>query len=246
MRLTKQQDAYGWAVWDHYHGKTAYEIIERSDGYFATSGGPSVYLSEYSKWATHEKEAIKRARGKVLDIGCNAGRHAIYLQDKGFDVLGVDASPLAIKTAKLRGLRNAKNLSVTELSARLGRFDTILMLGNNFGLFGNSTRARWLLRRFKSLSAPGSKIITESLDVYQTEEPDHLAYLAENRKRGRMSGQIRMRGRYKRFVTPWFDYLMVSQDEMEKLVAGTGWRVIRCFNARGPRPLYTAVIERAE
>lgn len=70
MRPTKQQDAFGWAVWDHYHGKTAYEIIERSDGYVAISGGPAVYLSEYSNWAAHEKAAIKRAHGKVLDIGC--------------------------------------------------------------------------------------------------------------------------------------------------------------------------------
>jgi hypothetical protein len=40
-----------------------------------------------------------------------------------------------------------------------------------------------------------------------------------------MSGQIRMRARYKRFATPWFDYLMVSPQELETIVNGTGWRV---------------------
>ena len=34
-------------------------------------------------WHLTEKKAIKYARGRVLDIGCGAGRHALYLQDKG-------------------------------------------------------------------------------------------------------------------------------------------------------------------
>ena len=50
-----------------------------------------------------------------------------------------------------------------------------------------------------------------------------------------MSGQIRMRGRYKRFVTPWFDYLMVSPEEMETLVDGTGWRVTQPVSAAPAR-----------
>ncbi|MDX1562984.1 MAG: methyltransferase type 11, partial [Gammaproteobacteria bacterium] len=66
-----------------------------------------------------------------------------------------------------------------------------------------------------------------------------------NKRRGRLGGQIRMRGRYKRFVTPWFDYLMASKDEVEAIVAGTGWHVARYFDSDGPRPLYIAIIERS-
>lgn len=244
MRLTVGQDAFGHAAWDHHHGKPAYEIIERSDGLFAVSSGPALYLSEYATWRPHEKAALEHASGAVLDIGCNAGRHAVHLQQQGLDVTGVYVSPLAIETAKLRGLAKAEVLSIFELSGKLGTFDTILMLGNNFGLFGSAAKTRSLLRRFKSFTRPGSILIAESLNVYRTDDPDHLSYLAENRKRGRMSGQIRMRGRYKRFVTPWFDYLMVSPEEMENLLVGTGWRVTKCYDAEGPRALYAAIIER--
>jgi SAM-dependent methyltransferase len=244
MRLTNEQDAFGHAARDHYLGKPAYEIIERSDGYFAISGGPAMYLSEYASWRPHEKAALEHARGAVLDIGCNAGRHALHLQHEGLDVVGVDVSPLAIETARLRGLAKAEVLSITELSGKLGIFDTILMLGNNFGLFGNAARTRSLLRRFKGFTHPGSVLIVETLNVYQTDDPDHLSYLADNRKRGRMSGQIRMRGRYKRFVTPWFDYLMVSPEEMEALVAGTGWQIKRHYHPEGRWPVYAAIIER--
>ena len=245
-RLTSEQDAFGHAVWDQYHGTNAFEIIERSDGHFAISSGPSAYLAEPDFWVPHEREALERhAHGRVLDIGCNAGRHALYLQEKGLDVLGVDVSPLSIAIAKERGLRKAEVLSIDEVSAGLGTFDTILMLGNNFGLFANAGKARRLLRRFKKLTSSGAMLIVESLNVYNTEDPDHLSYLAANRERGRVSGQIRIRARYKRFVTPWFDYLMVSPAEMETLLEDTGWRVAKRYEAPGAR-FYTAVIERAD
>ena len=244
MKLKPEQDAFGQAVWDHAHGTKAFEIIERSDGYFAVSSGPSEYLAEPTSWAPHLRDALQRhAHGRVLDVGCNAGRHALYLQQQGLDVLGVDVSPLAIAVAKERGL-NAEVLSIDELSAELGMFDTILMLGNNFGLFGSASKARRLLRRFKAFTRPGATLIAESLNVYETKDPDHLAYLAANRERGRMSGQIRMRARYKRLVTPWFDYLMVSPEEMETLVDGTGWRVTNQYPPGGAR-LNTYVIERS-
>lgn len=244
MKLTSQQDAFGHAVWDHYHGKNAFEIIERSDGLIAISGGPAQYLAEPAFWGGHDRAALeKHAHGRVLDVGCNAGRHALFLQQHGLDVLGVDVSPLAIEVAKERGLKNAKVLSIDELSADVGSFDTILMLGNNFGLFGSAAKTRRLLRRFKALTRPGSTLIAESTNVYLTNDPDHLAYQAANRERGRMSGQIRLRGRYKRYVTPWFDYLMVSPEEMQALLDGTGWRIAQQYGAGGGR-LYTAIIER--
>jgi SAM-dependent methyltransferase len=242
--LTNEQDAFGHAVWDHYRGTNAFEIIERSDGLFAISSGPSHYLAEPAFWAPDEREALERhAHGRVLDIGCCAGRHALYLQQKELDVLGVDVSPLAIAVAKERGLKRAEVLSIDDLSAELGVFDTILMLGNNFGLFASAAKTRRLLRRFKAFTRPGATLIAESLNVYETLDPDHLAYQASNRERGRMSGQIRMRARYKRFVTPWFDYLMVSPAEMEALLDGTGWRIAKQYQGAGAR-LYTAIIER--
>ena len=245
--LTSEQDAFGHAVWDHAHGKNAFEIIERSDGRFDISSGPAAYLAEPTFWSQHEKAALeKHAHGRVLDIGCNAGRHALYLQEHGLDVLGVDVSPLAIAVAKKRGLKSALLLSIDELTAELGLFDTILMLGNNFGLFGNAARAKRLLRRFRKLTRPGATLIVESLDVYATSDPDHLAYLAANRERGRMGGQIRMRARYRRFVTPWFDYLMVSPAEMEALLDGTGWHVVKYYQGVGARSVYTAIIERTD
>ncbi|MBU1343335.1 MAG: class I SAM-dependent methyltransferase [Proteobacteria bacterium] len=42
---------------------------------------------------------------KALDIGCGTGSSAIWLAQKGFDVTGIDFSPLAIEKAKEKSIK---------------------------------------------------------------------------------------------------------------------------------------------
>ena len=134
------QDAYGHEIYDHLKGANNFEIVERDDGYIEASNGSLEYFAEYKDWPSHYKQAMQYVRGNVLDIGCGAGRHSLYLQEKGFDVLGIDVSPLALEVCKLRGLKKTKLMTITQINSKLGKFDTILMLGNNFGLFANYKR----------------------------------------------------------------------------------------------------------
>jgi len=89
----------------------------------------------------------------------------LHLQAPDSKVVSIDISPVAIKTCRLRGVRDARVCSITSVSARLGEFDTVLMFGNNFGLFGNPRRARWLLRRLHGLTSPTARIVAESSSV---------------------------------------------------------------------------------
>ncbi len=248
--LDSFQDAYGHQLYDYFRGGSqGLEIVERDDGFIQANLGPRTYLSPYKDWSSHEKAAMSYARGSVLDIGCGAGRHSLYLQKKGLRVLGVDISPLAIRVCKLRGLKNARVMSITQLGPRLGRFDTFLMLGNGFGLFASPSRARILLRRFLKIASPKARIISESLDPYKTKDPFHLGYHALNKKRGRMPGQVRIRIRYKKYSTPWFNYLLVSRKEMKQIVDGSGWRIRRFITPKGRSTSsrgqpYIAIIDR--
>jgi len=242
MKLKSPQDADGHAVYDWWRGKGGFEIVENDAGCFAISGGPPAYFAECKQWPAHQRAALRFARGRVLDIGCGAGRVALELQRRGHAVTGIDVSPLAIRVCRARGVRDARVLPMTGVSARLGRFDTIVMYGNNFGLFGSRDRARRLLRRLHRLTHPGARIIAESNDPYRTDNPIHPAYQQFNRRRGRMAGQLRIRVRYWTYVTPWFDYLILSKREMESMVAGTGWRVARYFDS--PGSTYVALLEK--
>lgn len=237
------QDAYGHEVYAQHTGESSFEIVERDDGFISFSMGPQAYFAPYAAWPDHQKAAIQHARGRVLDIGCGAGRVALYLQEQGLEVLSIDNSPLAVEVCRQRGVRNVSLTPITQVSGRLGQFDTIVMFGNNFGLFGGFERGRRLLKKFHRLTSPTARLLVESNDVYATTDPVHLAYHERNRRRGRMAGQLRLRVRFRQFIGPWFDYLLVSKDEMKAILDGTGWQVT-CFFDATEGPMYTALIEK--
>jgi SAM-dependent methyltransferase len=225
--MKKNADAYGRQLLAQYERRTATgEIIERDDDYIAFGSEAGPYFTVYDEWPETERRAIDRARGRILDVGCGAGRHSLYLQEKGFDVTGIDNSPGAISVCRQRGLKKALVRSVGEIEKfKADSFDTILMLGNNFGLFGDPETARRVLGQMSRATTAAAQIVAGTRNPYLTNEADHLAYHRLNKRRGRMAGQIRMRVRCGRIVGEWFDYLFVSPPEMEEIVRGTDWEI---------------------
>lgn len=240
--LSPKEDAFGRLIDAYYRGLPSNEIVERDDGWLDVSSGAPAYFAPFDEWLACERQAMRQVRGRVLDVGCGAGRVALELQSRGHEVVGIDLSPLAVKTSRRRGVRDARVCSITQVNSRLGAFDTIMMFGNNFGLFGDLRRARWLLKRFHRLTSPRARILAESRNPYNTTNPNHRRYLQLNRRRGRFPGQLRIRICHGPARTPWFDYLIVSPREMREIVAGTGWQVTRLIGATGP--LYVGVLEK--
>ena len=226
-------DAFGQML----RGGTGFEIVERDDGFL--DAAKLVYFAPVAQWPAVERRALRWVRGRVLDVGLGAGRAALELQRRGRDVVGIDVSPGAVEVARARGVRDARLLAFEEVDASIGRFDTVVMFGNNFGLFGSPTKARRLLRRLRPLA---DRIVAGSNDPHATEDPAHLAYQERNRRRGRLPGQLRLRNRYRDLVGPWFDYLIVSSDEMATVLEGTGWRIRRLLEQSGSG-YYVAILE---
>ena len=225
----------------YYKGKDVSEIVERDDG-LKNARNPKVYFSGYGDWHPIEQKAMRLVKGRVLDVGCGAGRHSLYLQKKGFDVLGIDVSPLAIEVCKLRGLKKAKVMSIEDVDFKPNSFDTIVMMGNNFGLLGSFSKARRLLNTFYRMASENALILADTRDPYKTDNPDHLEYHKLNKKKGRMGGQVRIRIRFQNYVSGWFDYLMVSKEEMNAILNGTGWKIKEFIDSEVSK--YVAIIEK--
>lgn len=73
-------------------------------------------------------------KGRLLDLGCGTGEHSRFLASKGFDVVGIDASPSMLEKAtdtprpdNLRFLEG--DIAEVERLAE-GEFDAAICLGN--------------------------------------------------------------------------------------------------------------------
>lgn len=141
---------------------------------------------DFNEMPKLEKQALKLAKGKILDVGCGAGSHALYLKDKGFEVLPIDISENAIKACQLRGLENAVVQDVLELNDQ--KFDTILLLMNGTGIFGKLNKVAQYLNHLKTLLNDGGQILIDSSDlIYMFDEdedggkwiPMHADYYGE-------------------------------------------------------------------
>ncbi len=240
--LSPRQDAFGRALLDYLEGRDGSMAVERSDGQLDDSVGSRVYFEPYEEWRELDRWAAELARGRVLDVGCGAGRLTLHLQERGLDVVAIDNSPAAIEVCRRRGVRDARVLSIVDIGPELGTFDTVVFLGNNFGLFGSAAGTRRLLRRFHGLTTPAGRLVAQVVDPYRTDNPVHLAYHEANRRAGRMAGQIRLRVHHGGRRTPWFDYLFVSLAELRELVRDTGWEVADVRESDGP--VYLAVLAR--
>jgi SAM-dependent methyltransferase len=227
--LREQEDAFGRALLDELERGDARIVVERDDGYVETET-MAWYFGAPRQWHSSERQALRHVHGRVLDIGAGAGRAALELQKRGHEVVAIDISPLAIEVCRKRGVQDARVLPVTKIDSSLGTFDTVALFGNNFGLFADARRARWMLRRLRPMTSPEARIIAVSYDPYRTKNPADLTYFERNRRRGRLGGQIRLRVRYKAYATPWVDYLMVSLEEMREIVSGTGWEIDEVFS----------------
>ena len=230
---------------DWARGGTEPEVIERDDGHREPGAGHELYVTGPAHWPAVERRALRLARGRVVDVGCAAGRVALHLQARGVDVVGVDSSPLALRAARARGLRRVRCVTVEALGPHMGSFDTAVLFGNNFGIFGTPTRLRRALTGWAQVMPAGARILAESTNPYCGGVPAFdRGYYRRNVDAGRMPGQARLRVRYRRWVTPWFAWLFVSRADMRSLLVGTGWRQAAVLGT-GPAEPYVAVLERA-
>jgi SAM-dependent methyltransferase len=120
--------------------------------------------------AAEEVEAVLEWRARprrVLDVGCNAGLHALEWARRGVEVVGIDSAPVAIALARQRAAGDPRlRFEVADLAdpdlGRLGTFDLVTVLGGVFNCIPRSALVP-AFRAIRSALEPGGDLVFDIL-----------------------------------------------------------------------------------
>jgi len=170
------KDLFGKAILDYQTNNAPEDLITETSISEPDEMRVAYLFRDFKEMPKLEQKALQLAKGKILDVGCGAGSHALYLQEKGLDVTAIDISENAIKACELRGVQNCKISNVLDLDAS-EKFDTILLLMNGTGIFGKMNQISKFLQQLKSLLKEGGQILIDSSDlIYMYDQDEDGAY----------------------------------------------------------------------
>jgi 2-polyprenyl-3-methyl-5-hydroxy-6-metoxy-1,4-benzoquinol methylase len=123
--------------------------------------------------------------GRVLDVACGIGRHSIALSRLGYEVTGLDLSPLFIGKAREHAEKDGASATfvpgnvsnVAKLASQYGPFDAIISMFTSHGYYGRDADLD-LFRQLRTLAAPNGVLIvlTANRDsIVQNFSPQGLA-----------------------------------------------------------------------
>ena len=170
------KDLFGKAILDFQTNNSPENIVTETNISEADEMEVSYLFRDFKSMPKLEQKALQLCKGKILDVGCGAGSHSLYLQNKGLAVIAIDISENAIKACKLRGLKNVKVQDV--LAVENEKFDTILLLMNGTGIFKALKDTSKYLQKLKSLLNPNGQILIDSSDIiYMYDEQEDGSFL---------------------------------------------------------------------
>ncbi|MBF6641938.1 class I SAM-dependent methyltransferase [Flavobacterium sp. J49] len=212
------KDLFGEAILDFQTDNSPEDLVTETNISEADEMSVDYLFRSYNDMPKLEKKALQLAKGKILDIGCGAGSHSLYLQEKGFDVTAIDISPKAIKACELRGVKNARVQNV--LDVKNEKFDTILLLMNGTGIFGTLAETTTYLQKLKSLLNPNGQILIDSSDIiYMFDEDEDGAYLVPANG---YYGELTFTVSYKGQIEDTFPWLYLDYNTLQNAAHANG------------------------
>lgn len=197
------KDLFGKAILDYQTNNAPEDLVTETSISEADEMSVAYLFRKFDEMPIIEQKTLQLAKGKVLDIGCGAGSHALYLEDKGFDVTAIDISENAVKACKLRGLKNVKVQNVLDLDSD-NKFDTILLLMNGTGIFGTLENCSKYLSKLKSLLNENGQILIDSSDIIYMfdEDEDGGKWIPSDGYYGELTFTVSYKGE-KEATFPW-------------------------------------------
>ena len=127
---------------------------------------------EAKKFVIHLINYLKLPKtAKVLDLACGKGRHSVTLNKLGYDVLGVDLSPMSIASANQ--YRNDRlRFAVHDMREVIKNesFNLILNLFTSFGYFDSNKENEKVLHSIHSMLKNNGIIVIDFMNAIRVTE----------------------------------------------------------------------------
>lgn len=170
---------------------------------FRHGGTRDLLVAEWASPARPEEiELLRDLEGPVLDLGCGPGRLVAALSEMGTPALGVDASPVAVESARRLGAPVLQR-SIFERLPGEGRWRSVLLFDGNVGIGGDPVG---LLRRLAELLGAGGTAMVEV-------DPPGFPTISAEARIERVDE-----------VTEWFPWACVGADDLDAVAADAGLR----------------------
>ena len=201
------KDLFGKAILDFQTNNAPEDLTTETTISDEDEMSVAYLFRSYKEMPVLEQKALQLAKGKVLDVGCGAGAHSLYLQnEKNLEVHSIDISSNAVAACTLRGLKNVNLQNILEIdtTTSANKYDTILLLMNGTGIFGTLKNTAQYLQKLKSLLKPYGQILIDSSDIiYMFDADEDGAYeIPANGYYGELQFTLRYKGQ-KEESFPW-------------------------------------------
>lgn len=226
MKTTGAEPSPGWgplgpALLDFHRGDVDAEIVVTSDLWEDESTPVAAYYRpDHEPLPELELRALECCRGRVLDLGAGAGRHALELQHTGHEVVAIDLLPEAVQIMSERGVTDARRGGIDGVEGE--RFDTIVMLMHGLGIVGTLHGLGLLFERLPEILEPGGTLVCDSADLAAVLREESPTLLEELLTPNRYLGEVEFGLRYKDLDGARYPWLFIDPQTLEIIANAAG------------------------
>ena len=209
------KDLFGKAILD-YQTDNSPEDLYTETSISELDVMPIDYLfRDYDEMPILEQKALDLTKGKTLDVGCGAGSHTLYLQEKGLHTKAIDISPNAVEACKLRGVKNVEVQNFLELNED-EKYDTILFLMNGTGIFQNLVLINVFIDKIKKLLTPTGQVLIDGTDIIYMfdEDEDGGKWIPST---GKYYGELTFTVHYKGEIEDTIEWLYLDFETLKNV-----------------------------
>jgi SAM-dependent methyltransferase len=213
------KDLFGKAILDYQTNSSPENIITSTSISEEDEMEVGYLFRSFDEMPSIEQKALLLAKGKILDIGCGAGSHSLYLQnEQNINVHSIDVSKNAIQACLLRGLKNIRAIDVLDLENE--KYDTILLLMNGTGIFETLEKSTIYMQKLKSLLNPNGQILIDSSDIIYMfdEDEDGGKWIPSDNYYGELTFSLQ----YKNEKEDDFPWLYMDYNTLQNVAIANG------------------------